>query len=308
MEKRKTFSGRHRVEILESRTLLAGNVLVSVVDGNLLVRGDHAGNAFEIVGSDTAGAYTIRGLVDAGGEATTVNGETEIAVSEVAGGVRIATGPGDDVVVLRGDAGPTQIAGNLSVDSGVGDDSIRLENVTVQGHTDINSGLASRRDRHRPREAPTDPPSDNDTVEIVDAILSAKVGVRTGAGDDVLRTTGSMFEDGVMIDTGQGDDSVLLGEADAGVAGSHFAGRLAVLLGAGDDHLESNASQFDGPAQFVGMEGDDVFEVRDSTFAGRVMFVGGLADDSLDAGTDSGVNGNSFATPPRVISVETILS
>jgi hypothetical protein len=88
-------------EKLESKQMLAGDVVVSVVEGNLIIEGDELGNQIAVSSGEGAGAYVIRGL-----EGTTVKlgedgapaPETGLVVEGVRGHVRINLGEGDDAV------------------------------------------------------------------------------------------------------------------------------------------------------------------------------------------------------------------
>ncbi len=93
---------RLRLESLEARRLLAGNVGVDVVEGNLLIRGDRLSNGIEVRQlQDGSGAFVIRGLISEDGEVTTVNGEASVTVDGVTGNVQARMGAGDDVLYVH---------------------------------------------------------------------------------------------------------------------------------------------------------------------------------------------------------------
>ena len=90
-------------EKLESKQMLAGDVIVSVVEGNLIIEGDELGNQIAVSSGEAAGTYIIRGL-----EGTTVKlgedgepaPETGLVVEGVRGHVRINLGDGDDALTV----------------------------------------------------------------------------------------------------------------------------------------------------------------------------------------------------------------
>ena len=85
---------RARIEALETRQLLAGDVMVGVVGGNLVVQGDELGNQVAITAGAEPGSYVVRGLdgtniVQASGEAGEGPAVHEVVVTGVTRGARI---------------------------------------------------------------------------------------------------------------------------------------------------------------------------------------------------------------------------
>src|SRR5687767_8356137 len=89
------------VEALERRCMLAGNVTVSVVDGDLMVRGDREPNAI-VIAQATDGTYTVAGAVDDDGLPTTVNGGASGVFTRMDDDLRIRMGRGDDRMEIGG--------------------------------------------------------------------------------------------------------------------------------------------------------------------------------------------------------------
>src|SRR3954463_14393089 len=86
------------VEVLESRTLLAGNVTATVVKGDLIVQGDGARN--RIVISDfrlESGGVRVAPADDV----TTINGNFDATLTGVTGSIIIRCGGGADTIDLR---------------------------------------------------------------------------------------------------------------------------------------------------------------------------------------------------------------
>ena len=157
---------RQGVETLEVRTLPAGNVAVSVVDGVLTIRGDDQANYVAIrqlpqtfTGAWPGASYEIRtdvtvsqNLFKDAPSPTAINGDrsqTTIQVSEVNRGVNINLRGGDDGLFVGSGvaAKPTvNLPGTVAIDAGAGDDDLRLY-VTNRTDTTISGGYGNDRIR-----------------------------------------------------------------------------------------------------------------------------------------------------------------
>ena len=111
-------------EVLEDRQLLAGDVVVSVVRGELMLQGDTLDNKVIIVAGSEANSFVIKGL-----DGTTVHQQDDPAATEVtvAGvrSIRANLGDGNDLLALLGG----DIRGNVSIRTGVGDDRVLIGTV-----------------------------------------------------------------------------------------------------------------------------------------------------------------------------------
>ncbi len=143
------------LETLEPRLLLAGGVTAAVIGGNLIVRGNRAGNQIVIGQAGLAdGQFRITGE-----DGTTVNGLAGVVVVDgVTGAVRVKLGGGDDVLKLADAVLPSEllvragrgsdtvniehveVGGGVAVRTGGGEDEVRLENVVVGGRTVLHTG------------------------------------------------------------------------------------------------------------------------------------------------------------------------
>ncbi|MEX2142538.1 MAG: hypothetical protein WD894_25010 [Pirellulales bacterium] len=106
---------RLKLEQLESRQMLAGDVTVSVVGGDLFITGDNQFNVITLTATGTAGEFVVSG------SGTTINGGgVPVTATGVTGDVTIQLG--DDYDSLTFDTNPAAInfAGDLSVDLGQG--------------------------------------------------------------------------------------------------------------------------------------------------------------------------------------------
>ncbi len=88
---------RMGIEALEDKLLLAGDVTATVVDGNLMIRGDADSNGVAITSGDVLGEYLVGGLM-AGDGPTSVNGNFHrTVVNGVSGNILVGMGDGDDL-------------------------------------------------------------------------------------------------------------------------------------------------------------------------------------------------------------------
>ena len=120
-------------EALEVRAPLAGDVTLSLIEGNLQVVGDSAPNVI-VVEQVAAGTFTIRGgagerLRPPGGVYTT----SPVTVRGITGGVLVSLGAGDDAVTVRGRGVDRPFGGFLTVLLGQGADTVAIEGVRTGG-------------------------------------------------------------------------------------------------------------------------------------------------------------------------------
>jgi hypothetical protein len=132
-----------RVEALEPRCMLDGNVSAQVLAGDLVISGDNQDNLIEITPTGQSGAYMVEGLGD-----TTVNDQSDpVLVSGVRDDFRIYMGAGDDTVVLQGHQPPIgamgaseapflilSVPGDLWIRTFAGNDTVLINGVNV-GHS-----------------------------------------------------------------------------------------------------------------------------------------------------------------------------
>ena len=235
-----------RVETLEPRTLLAGDV-VAFLDrsGNLIVIGDGAANGIDL---DMFGEFTVAGT-DAGGAPTRVNGEPNgVAEFEVTGegDLRLYLGGGDDLLEVGTRSDSVDAPDDIEIYGGSGDDDVR-----VIGDTNVGDDLEVRAG------------SGDDVVRIYSPDVADDVDVSTEGGDDAVTLYGARIEDDLIVRTGAGRDTVDVGFSD------EFSDRiLGAVSVAEDTHID------------LGF-GNDALEVLDSTFGGRFFADGGWGTDSL---------------------------
>ncbi len=220
--KRSTITSPRRrpltIEVLESRTLLAGNVTTATLGDTLRLTGDAADNAIEVqpLASDQ---YRIIGL---GG--TTVNGKPEV-VAKTRKDLSIDLGGGRDSATLTAvsvtrDAllanseevsiGSTSVGHDLGVTVGTGTggsfgNAIAIDSTTVGHDLAVATG--------------------DGTAEVSFGKLSVqgRSTVRTGSGNDLVKVKDSTFLGLATFDGGGGTDTF----QDLG--GNSFASALMLI-------------------------------------------------------------------------------
>lgn len=307
------------LERLESKNMLAGDVVVSLVGGNLLIHGDDAANQIAVTAGEAEGSLVIRGL-----DGTTVRlrradgpaPATGLVVEGVRGQVSIAMGAGDDVVAIHG----AQFLRGLSIATGAGADVVRIgvppetpapeseladaagevdseidADVTVRGALLVRTG------------------SENDRVRIADVAVGGVLGVATDGGDDTVllgadpadesEADGEPTEEaatlrvrlGVGVSLGDGVDSAVLRDVasrglvgvDGGAGADEISARglkalgLGIRGGGGDAADSVNLANVDARHAAVGAgAGADRVRIVHSTFATLAVELG-AGDDAL---------------------------
>ena len=255
MMKRRKNAAKLRMENLEDRNLMAGDVAVQVTGGSLVLTGDQESNGVELVSTGVEGQYIVTGL-DAGGDATTVNGEsTALVVDGVTRSVHVRLGDGDDTL----QAPNLNVDGPMRVRMGRGNDAVHIGDVeadeaVVEITRGLNVSLGDGDDRA--------------------GIANAKVrGMRVsgGAGDDeirirntknrIVRVAGRAGEDDIRLNnvharhigihSGANDDSVRVVDSKTQ--------RLFAHLGLGDDNIAINGTEA-RRLRIVGSEGANAIE------------------------------------------------
>ncbi len=119
---------RLRLETLEPRQMLAGDVTVNVTGGNLSIVGDSEMNSITITATTTAGEFVVEG------SSTTVNGGLSATVSGVVGNVNIQLGDNYDSLTFDTDPAAIHFAGDMHIDMGLGYPGyLAMHHLTVTG-------------------------------------------------------------------------------------------------------------------------------------------------------------------------------
>ncbi len=300
--KKLRFKSRLRLESLEKRLLMAGDVTVSVSGGVLTVRGDANPNSIQISGTGVAGQYLISGFVDDTlNLPTTVNhGAAPVLVTGVTGDVIINLGNGNDELGIDN----AVVAGNLIINDDGGANFLELGQHSLLVNKDVVVNTAGNGDQTILEEGiftvgnhTVTTGGGNDYLNLIatGAAAYASTGknetISTGAGYDVY-TVGSMYVQGALsVDTGSEAD--LISIVNTGVGGSakfvggsgddilafdHLTvgGNLTVDGGSGNDQISFNVATINGETNILGGSGIDQIKVAGAT-AKKV---------TLDAGND----------------------
>lgn len=196
------------VESLESRAMLAGNVLVNVDSaGNLRITGDNADNQFTIIQSGN-GSYLIVG------QNTTINGLGSRNVTGVRRSLDIDLRGGNDDVTftgaLPGGTFAPRFTASFAVRGGAGSDTINVANVDAAGQVLIDGGGGA------------------DNLSVL-SVLGDDIVLRTTLGGDSIEADGLAADDLIQIESGEGNDSLSVSNTTAR--------RMTVNTGFGDDEL-----------------------------------------------------------------------
>lgn len=278
---------RLAVESLESKTLLAGDVAASVIDGVLVLEGDAEANHVVVSAGEAPGSYVVTGLPSSDGEATTIRGGSEpLVVEGVDAGARISLGGGDDALRIH----RATFAGDVQIRLGAGDDAV---------------GIGGR---HRLVA---------DSGDADDARFRPNVGVRgdlrigTGAGDDRVAIGGVRLGGDLVVQTGAGDDAVHVGfrhtplppemdtpegesdrppapagddDADRLAAPNAVDGRILISTGRGDDQAVVESLRSAAGLKVRTSGGDDVVRIEGARVHGGLSVHSGGGNDRVGLG------------------------
>ncbi len=260
-------------EQLESRTLLTGNVQVSLSGANAQITGDAGNNELEIIVDN--GSIVVRGL-----NGTTINqGTTAFTLATgsttFAGSLTASLGAGDDIatvgpgitfggnVSIAGQGGADSLrartgtySGNLALMGGDGASSIVVDGATVSGNLSVDGQGAM-------------------VISITNSTVQSQLNVMAGRENsaDSVVIKGTTVNQKTSITTGKGDDNVVL-------QNSHFNGQLSIHTGAGNDVVYIDSSTVDKMARIATQRGNDMLQVlNSSSFSKLLIYAGGLGKD-----------------------------
>lgn len=289
MKSRQSCSRRRPLylEQLESRQLLAGNVVLGLVasspgssSGPLKFTGDAQSNIVEFkydAANDT--------LLAIGKNATTINGQTQVNVINLIansplnfnGNVIANLGDGNDTISFTGTstADGSEIDVNVTISGGNGIDTLSISNLRVAGNVRIDGDAG------------------NDKLTLSNITVEGNVAINTGIGDDTLNITNSnVFRNtslnrkgDVTINTGSGADTVTL--ARVAPAGSTIHGDLTVNLGTENDKLTISGSptvtnaKIDAGAGLDNVTVNGLIVTGTSTVEGLLQVLGGDGNDTI---------------------------
>lgn len=290
---------RLKMESLEGRKMMAGDVSVALEGQLLTVQGDNLSNQI-VVAQNPAGVVTVSGQ-----NGTRINGLASVRfVNPQLNAMEIRMEGGDDTVSLRGvrvtndlfvDLGagndqmispitvPVTVGANATIEGGSGNDVIRLQGMTVREDLSIQGGIGAlsvNLNAAAVDKALTIIGDDaNDSVVLNNSRVGGLISVETKGGSDVVSLNNvSAFAAEVNTDANTaGIDRVVLNRVttveDIGIytgAGNDvvaltdlWSGKsLTVSLDAGNDTFTGTRVSVAEDAVFEGGAGVDVFNDR----------------------------------------------
>lgn len=203
---------RLRLESLEPRLALSGNVTVDFTAGVLQVTGDAEDNQVQLVSDGTN--IAILGIE------TTITGPASVNRAATTT-INIVLAEGDDNIALlaRNNANSGFTPVNLTVDTGDNDDTVLLSAENSAGFGFLGNNLT------------VDSGEGDDVVTLI-----AK---NTGG-------TGFSYNGNMLVDSGGGDDKVTLKAAGTGNFGFRSFGNLTIDSGDNDDKITVQAANKSG--------------------------------------------------------------
>jgi hypothetical protein len=297
-------ANRHRklrMEQMEAREMMAGDVTASVVNGNLILNeaAGHVGESNQVLISQM-GRDKVRvtglGSRSIGSTSSLINGKAWQDFT-VPGNLTVNFGGGNDLVNFDASAPPhfqdvtlnmaavssqvpitkgndsvmiwnAVIRGSLTVNTGVGDDWVYIENASIGGGATINTGAGS------------------DEVDLMGAHISHNLDIQTyGAltenDADVVNfdsnsdsTQPAIVDGNVNVRMGGGDDGFYVTNpnfADANVdwLGLQTNGSMTVDTGAGNDTAYLRNLRIAGNFSINTGAGADTLDMRQTRIAGE---------------------------------------
>jgi cyclophilin family peptidyl-prolyl cis-trans isomerase len=263
--RRKQLSGRGlEFETFEPRRTLAGNVLASLSNGNLLLAGDDESNSVEVVIRDSQ--VVVVGLSN-----TTVNGQASVIVSSTTslnGRLAAYMAFGDDRVAIRAGVG---LPDSVLIELGEGNNAFGMTGVTVTRDVYVGGG------------------SDVDDIALASSTVGGGTVFSTGGGNDTISLQNMTLRGHLAIHTGKNEDGIELRDTT-------ISGFLNLDTGKGNDTVSLADTVFSGAADVLLGRGDDVIRVEDATAAARMRVRGKSGDDALQfTGTGAAPAGFEFA-------------
>jgi hypothetical protein len=256
-----------RVEGLESRAMLAGNITAYVDGGTLFVRGDDAGNGVSIQQLDN-NRYAVIGFDVAGG-ATRVNGSASAkAFSGVVNDINIDLNGGDDSLV---------IANKATVNDSLAAEVSATTPGTITNPFTVNNNTVTDKWVRVPRNLIVHTDDGHDGVGLqVQAgrpDFGGVVNIHTHDGNDRVALQVVSAEDDVLVNTGHGNDRVRMGSVNA----YDF---VFANLGSGNDSLQSNYLRA-GHSHMLGGDGNDAMAVANSQVRRELLLTGDAGNDTI---------------------------
>lgn len=222
-----------QVETLDQRTMLSGNIVVTIVGNTLDISGDDEANSAFLGVVDNQ--LVIRGLDD-----TTINGSTDDFVLDdrlaIDGNTTISLGAGDDTFLVEG----VKFGREVRVNLGEGNDLFGMSTSLVNRSLSVQGGEG------------------DDEFALHATLVRQGFQFRGGEGDDLVSVSESVSRKRTILNTGSGDDGVVMTD-------SLIRNRGLFMLGAGDDQMLVEDSKTSGQTSFFEGSGTDTVQQGETT-------------------------------------------
>ena len=305
---RSSRSRRFGAECLEARDMLASDVAVSKSGTTLNITGNNSANDVVIVGSETAGTYTVYGIdLDASGENTTINRQDRSFDSDLGGrvftGIRsinINMNGGNDNVILTNVAASTGAnrLQNVTINAGTGND-----NIVVGGSLTIDTDFTGD------ATVGTSIEEASGTVD-----LKGVLTILAGTGNDSITLRGVTSDSLINALGGTGAETVAMTDIIAKVITSNMESGAATFTG-------SNLTTTTGNLAIINASGRndevtvslDTFDVAGTAVVNtgvgtaNVAISNGIVDGSMTV-SSPGIAGNDAIVSITAVDVARVLT
>ena len=290
------------MESLEARSLLAGDVVVTLSNNVVKIIGDFEANDIVITGG-ADGEITV----ESGADATTINGGTDPVTVSTQSDLRIQMNGGADIVTFNGNGGDLQrdlfveggsgdntfaltggytIGRRLTITNGAGFDTVTLDEVTTGdayianaaggslvtiSNTSVGSGTAGLSIVNGAAGALSND-VDIDTLSVVRSLL-----IQNGGGAATVTIDEASIGDDVTIRNANGDTAITIGaSAPLEVADDFF-----VRLGNGTNSLTMTGGTIGGGAQLTYGTGESTNLLDGVAIDENLIITSGAGDSSV---------------------------
>lgn len=289
-----------RVESLENRQLMAGDVAVALEGQWLTIHGDNLANQISIV-QDARGNVTV-----AGQQGTLINGLPSVRfLTPALNAMEVRMEGGDDVLSLRGvrlandlfvemGAGndrvttaatlPLVVGANAAFELGDGNDTIQLSGSVVGEDLNVNGGIgqmtANLRQLSVGKALNLIGDDQADSIVLALSTITEAVSIETKGGNDVINLSDSSMG-GLLVNTDLGDDRATLTRISV-------QEDLGLFTGDGNDTVTLTDVASSKSITVSTDNGSDRIVARRVSAATDAVFEGGAGVDYL---TDLGITG-----------------
>lgn len=219
--------------------------------------------------------------LDEGDDTLAIDGLEVRSLNE--GSLFIFGGFGVDVITIGANDTNT-IEGDFNIDTGTGNDIVAVDRTNAFADFSIDtSGGADTVDLGR-----------ENLTDFLDSAVQVRGNliIDTGISPDTVRLDAVLVVQHVLISTGDGDDTVLIGDDPAAAlgdndqAGASARGDFVISTGVGEDSVTINLVTGANAALVnlgLGIVGDsNQLVVRNSSFSNDIAILGGVSADTID--------------------------